>query len=193
MTVFYMTLLTTIRKGKTMQDQKTIKLRQELNSWIYETYHPNYFLTIRLSKNKETFNQEKANKEVWRVLKKFEKSLIGRNWKKKHLPFIMFAENHHGYSTWHYHILFNGDKFSEKQLQGAIYQTKLDLRLANYTIELRKKICTPKRLMDYCTKELKVRYIDEVENDRMIMSDVLFYIEGKYRFIPDFKRNGSGN
>lgn len=171
-------------KGNNMQSIKTAKLRQELNQWLYNTYHPNYFLSLRLSKHKETFNYDKGYHEAWRILKKFEKVLIGKKWTKKHLPFIMFAENHHGYSTWHYHILFNGDKFSEKQLKSAVYWTKLDLKLANYTIDLRKGACTPKRLRDYCTKELKVKYMDEIETDRIIFSDVLFGIQDKYRFMP---------
>ena len=167
-----------------MQNQKTIKLRQELNEWIYNRYNPNYFLSIRLPKNKETFDDKKAYSEVWRILKKFEKALIGRNWKKKHLPFIMFAENHYGCISWHYHLLFNGGKYTEKELQHAVYQTKLDLKLSNYTMDLKKETYTPKRLRDYCTKELKVKYMDEIETDRMIISDVLFYIQSKYRFMP---------
>lgn len=190
--VFLFYVMQPIIKGKNMQNQKTIKLRGELNVWIYETYHPNYFLSVRLSKNKETFNQEKADKEVWRILKKFEKVLVGRNWKKKHLPFVMFAENHYGYSSWHYHLLFNGGKYTQKELQNAIYKTKLDLKMSDYTMDLRKETYTPNNLRDYCTKELKVRYMDEVETDRIIISDVLFYIENKYRFIPAIQKRNDG-
>ena len=171
-----------------MQDLKTIKLRQELNVWLYDTYKPDYFLTIQLSKHRKTFNREKADKEVWRMLKKFEKEVIGRNWHRKHLPFVLFAENHHGRSTWHYHCLFNSGKYTRDELLNAVYRTRLHLRLSKHTMCLKPEVCTPERLRDYCTKELKVRYIDEVETDRMIVSDVLFCIEDRYRFIPPVQK-----
>ena len=105
-------------------------------------------------------------------MKAFEKSLMN-NWEHHHLRFIVFAEN--GISSdWHFHILFNRGRFSEQELQDAIFQAMMRENLPSYCMNL--KPIEPKLLnvTYYCMKEIKIYWNGKFDSDHMIFSEDLF-------------------
>ncbi len=82
------------------------KVKSEKQDWYQETFKPTHYLTIQLPEHQKTKDEFKSLSHLRMIMKVFEKSLLGRHWNKKHLPFIAFAENNTS-PEWHYNILFN--------------------------------------------------------------------------------------
>ena len=146
------------------------KQLQMIRQWVEDICHPDYFLTLRLPFDKETDNFEAAKKVLWRIMKRFERRLLHRPWKKHHLPFVVFAEFKH---TWHYHILLSSLSFKEEELYKALvvpgmFEYEIDLS------PIQNKYATG----IYCTKQLHLDIYGKMVMDtsRIITSYDLFNI-----------------
>ena len=107
-------------------------------------------------------------------MKAFEKSLMN-NWNKHHLSFIAFAEL--GISDeWHFHILFNHERFSEQELQNAILKATIREKLPFYCLKLKPIDNNTIHTQTYCIKEMKVYFNNKFDSDRIIFSHCLFGI-----------------
>lgn len=178
--VYYQNLNTPISKkisnlyGQKMESLTSILVKEKFNQWLNETFHPTYFLTVQLPDNKKSTNLDNAKEHLRNIMKAFEKSLMN-NWKRHHLLFIAFAEL--GISdNWHFHILFNHGKFSEQELQNAIFRTNIREKLPSYCLELKHIDDNTIQTQAYCIKEMKVYFNRKFDSDRIIFSNCLFGI-----------------
>lgn len=163
-------IIKSVSHGKKATNSSTIKKR--LNKWIAKEYKPTHFLTVQLPENKKTKDLYNSISHLRNIMKAFEKSLMN-NWEHHHLRFIAFAEN--GISSdWHFHILFNRGRFSEQELQDAIFQAMMRENLPSYCMNL--KPIEPKLLnvTYYCMKEIKIYWNGKFDSDHMIFSEDLF-------------------
>ncbi len=78
--------------------------------------------------------------------------------------------------NWHFHILFNHGKFSEQELQNAIFHTNIREKLPSYCLELKHIDDNTFQTQAYCIKEMKVYFNNKFGSDRIIFSNCLFGI-----------------
>ena len=114
------------------------RVKCEYVNFINTVYKPTHFLTVRLPKHWETTNLNHAIGRLRLIMKVFERNLIKNHWNKHHLPFIATSETGDGI-YWHFHILFNQDKYTNEMLQNAIKKTIKSIRgMSDYCLELNK-------------------------------------------------------
>lgn len=143
-----------------------------LDEWIGKEYQPTHFLTLQLPENKKSADLTTSMRHFKNIMKAFEKSLMN-NWNRHHLRFIAFAEN--GTSTdWHYHILFNQEKFTEQELQNAVLAATIRENLPFYCLKLDEIDKNMLTVDSYCTKEIKIYWNGNFDSDRIIFSECLF-------------------
>lgn len=156
---------------------KSQTVKNELLKWVGKTFNPSHFLTVQLPDNKKSANLEHAKNNLKNIMKAFEKSLMN-NWERHHLPFIAFAEQ--GTSQeWHFHILFNQDRFTEEQLQNAVFMANIREKLPSYCLDLKPIADNLDKIEAYCSKEIKIRFHNKLDSDRIIFSDCLFGLKSK--------------
>ena len=162
------------------------RVKCEYVNFINTVYKPTHFLTVRLPKHWETTNLNHAIGRLRLIMKVFERNLIRNHWNRHHLPFIATSETGDGI-YWHFHILFNQDKYTNEMLQNAIRETIKSIRgMSEYCLELDKigdKVIDDKlqTFMEalhntdfYCLKEIQVNRYGKFDGDRIIFSDDLF-------------------
>lgn len=158
------------------------RVKCEYVNFINTVYNPTHFLTVRLPKHWETTNLSHAIGRLRLIMKVFEKSIIRNHWNKRHLPFIATSETGEGI-YWHFHILFNQDKYTNEMLQNAIRKTIKTIKgLSEYCLELKhieedniKTFVNAVNDTDfYCLKEIKVNRYGKFDGERIIFSDDLF-------------------
>lgn len=146
---------------------------QIIRKWTEDICKPDYFLTIRLPKNKETDNFEDGKESLRQIMKRFEKRLLHRPWIKHPIPFVVFAELK---STWHYHILLNSSSFTQKELENALIFSGM----SDYEIDL-SPIQNKYATGIYCTKQLHLDIYSMMimDTSRIMTSYDLFNIPFK--------------
>ena len=165
-------------RGQKTRPSLSERIKPELNKWISEVYQPTHFLTVRLPSNWESSYELNSRPHLRMIMKVFEQKLLGCHWNKHHLPFICFAEQGSG-TVWHYHILFNQGKFSEKELENAILEARTVLKLPLYCLYLENINCSEDRVKNYCHKEVEIYWNGKVNSDRFILSADLFNLPYK--------------
>lgn len=163
------------------------RIKNEYVNFINTTYNPTHFLTVRLPKHWETENLYYAVGRLRLIMKVFEKSLIKNHWNKHHLPFIATSEKGDGL-YWHFHILFNHDKYTNEMLQKAIKKTiKIIKGMSDYCLMLKtieeNDIYTFLQSLNntnfYCLKEMQINQYGHFDSDKIIHSADLFYLPYK--------------
>ncbi len=158
------------------------RVKCEYVNFINTVYNPTHFLTVRLPKHWETTNLNHAIGRLRLIMKVFERSLIKNHWNKHHLPFIATSETGDGI-YWHFHILFNQDKYTNEMLQNAIKKTIKSIRgMSDYCLKLQhikedniKTFVNAVNDTDfYCLKEIKINRYGKFNGERIIFSDDLF-------------------
>ena len=148
------------------------EIREILNEWIGKEYQPTHFLTLQLPENKKSADLTTSMRHLKNIMKAFEKSLMN-NWNRHHLRFIAFAEN--GTSVdWHFHIILNQSKFTEQELQNAVFAANIREKLPGYSLELTRIDENMLTVDSYCTKEIKIYWNGNFDSDRIIFSECLF-------------------
>lgn len=150
----------------------TEEIRKILNEWIGREYQPTHFLTLQLPENQKSADLMTSIRHLKDIMKAFEKSLMN-NWNRHHLRFIAFAEN--GTSVdWHFHIILNQSKFTEQELQNAVFAANIREKLPGYSLELTRIDENMLTVDSYCTKEIKIYWNGNFDSDRIIFSECLF-------------------
>ena len=158
------------------------RVKCEYVNFINTVYNPTHFLTVRLPKHWETTNLNHAIGRLRLIMKVFERSLIKNHWNKHHLPFIATSETGDGI-YWHFHILFNQDKYTDDMLNNAIRKTIKSIKgMSDYCLKLKhieedniKTFVNAVNDTDfYCLKEIKVNRYGKFDGERIIFSDDLF-------------------
>ncbi len=154
--------------------KQSAELRQKVADWISEGQFT-HMLTIRVPSSNRYASMEAAHTNFYRVLKRFEKSLLGKYWYNHMLYFRGFMEK--GLTgTWHAHVLLWADKYSTERLQKALETTRKYTRLASDALHLVEITRTPEILSQYCVKELIADDKGHFNPDRIFLSETLFYI-----------------
>lgn len=158
------------------------RVKCEYVNFINTVYKPTHFLTVRLPKHWETTNLNHAIGRLRLIMKVFERSLIKNHWNRHHIPFIATSETGDGI-YWHFHILFNQDKYTYEMLQNAIKKIIKSIRgMSDYCLKLQhikedniKTFVNAVNDTDfYCLKEIKVNRYGKFDGERIIFSDDLF-------------------
>ena len=158
------------------------RVKREYVDFINMTYKPTHFLTVRLPQHWETENLDYATGRLRLIMKIFERCLIKNHWNKHHLPFIATSETGEGI-YWHFHILFNQDKYTNEMLNNAIRKTIKSIKgMSDYCLELRPieedDIHAFMQSLNntdfYCLKEIKINRYGKFDGDRIILSHDLF-------------------
>jgi hypothetical protein len=139
-----------------------------------------HFISIQLPLWRKMTNFDKAQEALREITKNFERQLLGRNWHRKHLPFFATAET--GISlNWHFHLLLNGGEYTTQELNTALSETRDNMNLDNYALDLEQITYTPEVLNFYCMKEIKIAANGKFDTNRIIPSQVLFSVPVKQK------------
>ena len=158
-----------------LNTNNTYHLHNILYSWLYDI-NPQFFLSIQLPKYLRSTDLLKSNKNLKKIMLKFEQLSLKRHWNKKHIPFIAFAE--HGKSkTWHYHIYIYNCPFNFLKIQSIINDVSKELNLPHEVLDIEPILTTG--VYPYTSKEFKSDINYHIDSDRIITSEFLFNISPK--------------
>ena len=151
---------------------RTWHIKHAINQWL-ATLKPTYFLSVQFPMNMRTSDFDQAQEHLRKIMKNFERQLLGRHWHKKPLPFMATAE--HGESrNWHFHALFYDCPFAPRQLRVALNRTIVDMRLTPETFDLQHIKKKPAHVHSYCTKEIRADINSHFDSTQIIPHEVLF-------------------
>ena len=142
--------------------------KSQLNGWLI-TQNITHFFTIRLPFLAYTTNFDKAEGHLRKIVKRFEKSLLGCHWKRYPLHFVGFAERGR-FGLWHWHLLLLAEKFTTEQLLEAMIETRYYMELSKHDLDLQPIDRTPGHLNGYCMKEIWADNNGHFDSDRFIFS-----------------------
>ena len=169
----------TLRLNKTRYSSLNDYIKHELNNWIDGTYNPTHFLSIQLPDSLRNANKTNSITHLRNIMLEFERTLLGRHWNKKHIPFICFEEQCI-LQGWHFHILLNQQGFTEQQLHDAINTLNTKLKLPSYCLDLRPiNKGQIQNVEEYGEKQINIEEFGQFDSDRIILSHDLFYLPYK--------------
>jgi hypothetical protein len=163
--------------------------KQDIYDWLIQD-NPSHFLTVQLREGQKTDKYHLSLRRLKDILITFENQLLGRHWNKKHLEFKGSAENKVS-GLWHYHLLLQGNRFSDEELYTSLSSTANihDLTIKprpeppdcprGYNLDLEPIANTPEQIASYITKEVYIDYNHRFDPYRIIMSHDLFNIPAK--------------
>lgn len=157
-----------------MNLQNNIRLYDEL---LYQTrlLNPNWHITLTWNTNSRTQSIEILNKRVKEIMAAFERSARGRNWCRKHLPFIMVAEKHAD-GTLHAHIVLSAPGFDEDTIRELFRISQKTGRTSWPEIHI-TPVCG--RTSTYILKKIKADWTGEIDTYPWICSDILLELNHK--------------
>lgn len=151
---------------------KTKQIQNELQDWLNNQIF-SHFLTIRLPIGAYTENFERAKPIFHKILRHFEKSLVGRHWNRSPVNFIGTAELGKN-KIWHLHLLLWAQKYTNEEIHAAVESVAQKLKLTNRALKLQEIDLTPSALNSYVTKEITADNLGHFNTDRLIFSETLF-------------------
>ena len=157
----------------TIQPNQTQRVQQSLTDWLNNKIFT-HMLTIKLPLWAITSDLHEANNILYKIVKHFEKALIGRAWHKHPLHFVGLAELG-AHKVWHWHLLLWAQEYTDEQLQNAVKKTIKNMKLTEKRLYLCPIEYTPDYLNSYCVKEVVVDNNGHFDTERFICSDVLFF------------------
>ena len=155
----------------------TTDYTQNALEYWFNTYNPQYFLTVQFPIHQRTPNLHLSNKRLHKIMLKFEKLILGKHWYRKHIPFIVIAEHGKTSSKWHYHVLIYDCNFNFFQVQQVFQQVSEQLRLPHEVL-LVKPIYS-NGVNGYSSKEIVSDLHYHFDTDRIITSEILFDLPRK--------------
>lgn len=154
----------------------TIQTKSILYSWL-NNISPQFFLSIQLPKHLRSTDLTKSNKNLLKIMLKFEKLSLKRHWNKKHIPFIAFSE--HGKArTWHYHVYIYNCSFSFFKIKSIINDVSTELNLPHEVLHIEPILTTG--VYPYTSKEIISDINYHFDSDRIITSEYLFNLSPTY-------------
>ena len=146
--------------------------QKSLNDWLSNKIFT-HMLTIKLPLWAITPDLQDANNVLYKIVKHFEKSLVGRAWHKHPVHFVGFAELGK-HKVWHWQLLLWAQEYTDEQLYTAVKKTVKSMKLTAKRLYLSPITHTPDYLKAYCVKELVVDKYGHLNTERFICSDLLF-------------------
>lgn len=136
--------------------------------------NPNWHITLTWDTNHRTRSIETLNYRVKECMVGFERAALGRNWFRKHLPFIMVAERHAD-GTLHAHIVINSRGKTKSELEDAF--DKVADKIKSGLNVFITPICdnTP----TYILKQIKPDWTGSIDTSPWISSDILLELNHK--------------
>lgn len=150
---------------------KTKITRKKITSWLYR-FAPTHFISIQFPTHQRSKDIEKSIYHLKAVMKTFEKALNIRHWKRKHLLFIAFAENHK--SEWHFHIYLKNDRYTDEEISQATCTVVNKFNFSKDVFDIKPITCTPYRVYFYGNKEISVDKNYHFRRDYIFLSGELF-------------------
>ena len=149
----------------------------EILVWIYRMYHPNLFLSIQIPFEAKTEDKDAFMRQVWLIVKRAEKNLLGRYWVSKHYRFVGFCE--HGQDvTWHAHMLLSCHDRAPSEVEAAFAAA------GEYYKRTRRTGAAPDILIEevtglygvvrYCTKQLGLDWLAHLRSEQVFLSEEIF-------------------
>lgn len=185
------------------QQQQQKRARKAILNWTKDRYKPTHFISVQLPTNYRSYDEITSLNHFKRIMKNWERQLCGSHWIHHYIPFITFAENHKGLGCWHYHILFNQDKYSDSDIINAAIKTCKSQRLGLPTVDgvdmkgrKRSSVMDIKKIdyagykdaiFYYSTKETSITLDSKMNPDRIIPSNILFGKTEKDEWFGDGK------
>jgi len=157
-----------------MNLQNNIRLKDELLNQTHKL-NPNWHITMTWNTNNRTRNIETLNNRVWECMAVFERAARGRNWFRKHLPFIMVAEKHAD-DTLHAHIVLSAPEADINRLYHWFFMAKEKGNTSWPEIYI-TPICdnTP----TYILKQIKPDWTGSIDTSPWISSGILLELNHK--------------
>lgn len=157
-----------------MNLQNNIRLYDEL---LYQTrlLNPNWHITLTWNTNSRTQSIEILNKSVKECMAAFERAALGRNWFRKHYPFIMVSERHAD-DTLHAHIVLSAPEIDIDTLYNlfAISEKQGSTSWPEVYIT---PVCD--KTHTYILKQIKPDWTGAIDTTSWICSDILLELNHK--------------
>lgn len=151
---------------------QTNKVQAQLRDWLDNQIF-SHFITVRLPIAASTDNFEKATPKFHKIMRHFEKSLVGRHWNRNPVHFVGTAELGKN-KIWHLHLLLWAQKYTDEKIVAAVANVTQKLELTDRTINVQAINRTPHILNGYITKEITADNLGHFNTDRLIFSEMLF-------------------
>ncbi len=158
---------------------QTKKVQDSIQDWLNNQMF-SHFMTIRLPLGAYTDNFDKAKPIFHKIIRHFEKSLVGRHWNRNPVHFVGTAELG-THKIWHLHLLLGAQKYTNEEIQNALDKVIKKLKLTERTIDLQEIDRTPDILNSYLTKEITADNLGHFDTDKVIFSEIEFNL-------PAFRR-----
>ena len=137
------------------QVQKRKKDKASILNWI-KRFEPTHFISINAPTAYRTEDYAGSLEFVRMSMKNFEGHLCGDHWIHHYIPFIGFAENHKGHSTWHFHLFLNQGKYSDDDVIRALKNMCEERRLGQLKIQGEESVNSLNR--SFVVSVLKIDY-----------------------------------
>ena len=157
-----------------MNLQNNIRIYDEL---LYQTrlLNPNWHITLTWNTNSRTQSIEILNSRVKEIMAAFVRSARGRNWCRKHLPFIMVAEKHAD-DTLHAHIVLSAPGFDLDTLYHLFYISEKPTCTSWPEVYI-TPVCD--KTATYILKQIKPDWTGAIDTTSWICSDILLELNHK--------------
>lgn len=149
----------------------------EILGWIYRMYHPNLFISIQIPFEAKTEDRDAFMRQVWLIVKRAEKNLLGRYWVSKHYRFVGFCERGQD-KTWHAHLLLACHDRNKAAVEAAFAAA------GEYYKRTRRTEAVPDILIEeidglfwvvrYCVKQLGLDWLAHVRSAQIFLSEEIF-------------------
>lgn len=157
-----------------MRNDNNARLRNELLNQIHQL-NPNWHITLTWHTNSRTRSVETLNHRVKECMAAFERAALGRNWFRKHYPFIMVAERHAD-GTLHAHIVLHASEYDKERLERLFYMSER-VDYTSWPEVYITPICD--KTGTYILKQIKPDYSGSIDTSAWICSDILLELNYK--------------
>lgn len=157
-----------------MNLQNNIHLHDELLNQT-NLLNPNWHITLTWDTNHRTRSVEALNNRVKECMAAFERAVLGRNWFRKHLPFIMVAERHAD-GTLHAHLVLHAPGYDKENLE-RLFCISERVDCTSWPEIYITPICD--KTATYILKQIKPDYSGSIDTSAWICSDILLELGHK--------------
>ncbi len=143
-----------------------------IQNWLNDQIF-SHFMSIRLPIPAYTDNLERAMPLFHKIVRNFERCLVGRHWNRNPVHFIGIFEL--GLNrVWHLHLLLWAQKYTMAEIQKAVDTVSQRLHLTDRTIDVVEIDRTPDHLNSYVVKEICSDTSGHFDGDRLTSSEIMF-------------------
>jgi len=137
-------------------------------------FAPTHHIPLQFDTNHQPRDEYAFMRYVSLIMGRWERVILGRRWKRKHIPFRMFIERN-WLVGWHGHILLKDSTHDYETLCKGFMATKRKPREPKPDWEIIEINRTPKRLYRYVMKRIKPdRWTGIIDTFPWTPSEVVF-------------------